>query len=88
MNINLNIPDYDGNALDVIWEQNSKYSIQIDKNNVVLRANKEGLESLGKQLIYMAFNDLPHGSHVHLDSFFTQKKDGENELIIEKDDHI
>ena len=27
MNINLIIPNYDGNALDVIWEKNAHYSI-------------------------------------------------------------
>jgi len=83
MNLNINVPDYDGNALDVIWEQHAHYSIKVDENNIILAANKEGLISLAKQMIYMAYNDLPRGSHVHFDSFFTQKKDDDNELIIE-----
>ncbi len=83
MNINFNIPDYDGNALDVIWEDNAEFSIKVNENDVVLIANKEGLISFAKQMIYMAYNDLPSGSHVHFDSFFTKKNDCENELVIE-----
>lgn len=69
MNINLDIPNYDGNALDVIWGKNAHYSIHTYENHVVLSANKDGLISLAKQMLYMAYNDLPYGSHVHFDSF-------------------
>lgn len=52
MNINLNIPNYDGNALDVIWGKNAHYSIHTYENHVVLSANKDGLISLAKQMWY------------------------------------
>lgn len=83
MNINLIIPNYDGNALDVIWGENAHYSIHTYENQVVLSANKDGLISLAKQMLYMAYNDLPYGSHVHFDSFFTKSENNANDLIIE-----
>lgn len=83
--INIDIPNYDGNGLDVIWEEGSKYSISVHDNSVVILANKRGLISLAKQMLYMAYNELPKGSHVHFDSFFTQNKDNDFEFIIEKE---
>lgn len=83
MNINLSIPDYDGNAIDVIWDQNASYTIKLDERSVLLTANKQGLVSLAKQMLYMAYNDLPCGSHVHFDSFFINNLDSMYELIIE-----
>ena len=83
--INIDIPDYDGNGLDVIWEAEAKYSISVNDNSVVVLANKIGLISLAKQMLYMAYNELPKGSHVHFDSFFTQSNDNDFELVIEKE---
>ena len=84
MKKNIEIPDYDGNALDVIWEKSAKYSININANNVVLSANKNGLISFAKQMLYMAYSELPKGSHVHYDDFFTKIETNDFELIIEK----
>ncbi len=85
MRIMVDIPDYDGNGLDVIWETNSKYVIRVQNNDVVISANKSGLISLAKQMLYMAHNNLPTGSHVHYDSFFTKMNNECFELIIEKE---
>ena len=87
MKITLDIPDYDGDGLDVIWENGAKYAINIAYNSVVISADKAALVSIAKQMLYMAYNDLPGGSHVHYDSFFT-KINGEYELVIEKKEHI
>ena len=84
MRLVIDIPDYDGNSLDVIWEADSKYEISVQKNSVVISANKDGLISLAKQMLYMANNDLLAGSHVHYDSFFTKMSDECIELVIEK----
>ena len=84
MKITLDIPDYDGDSVDVVWENGSKYAINIVDNNVVISANKGALVSMAKQMLYMAYNDIPEGSHVHYDSFFT-KINEEYELVIEKD---
>lgn len=84
MKICVEIPEYDGNSIDVIGENKSKYSVEVDGNQVVLRGNKEALVSLAKQMLYLANNDIQHGTHVHFNSFFTEKSEEENELIIEK----
>lgn len=84
MKVTLDIPNYDGNGIDVVWETGSKYAISIADNNVVISANKNALVSIAKQMLYMAYNNLPNGSHIHYDSFFTKMNEEEYELVIEK----
>ncbi len=86
MNIIVDIPNFDGNDIDLIWEEGSNYIVKIEKSTVTLKANKNGLASLGKQLLYMAYNynELPIGSHVHFDSFFTKRNLDEIDLVITK----
>ena len=84
MKICVDIPEYDGKGIDVIWENNSNYCIEINGNQIALRGNKEALVSLAKQMLYLANDDIQHGAHVHFNSFFTGNSDSENELIIEK----
>lgn len=84
MKVIVDIPNYDGNGLDVIWENGSNYAISVEENSVVVSANKSGLISLAKQMLYMAHNDLPTGSHIHYDSFFTHITNEDFELVIEK----
>lgn len=83
MKIIVDIPQYDGNGLDIIWDAGSKYTINVQENNVVISANQSGLVSLAKQMLYMAHNNLPTGSHVHYDDFFTKVNNG-LDLVIEK----
>ena len=82
MRIEIEIPEYDYSGVDVFWEKNAKYNISCYDDEVVLAANKEGLISLAKQMLYFAYNDLPKGSHVHFDSFFTGQSDIEHELVL------
>lgn len=84
MKVIVDIPNYDGNGLDVIWENGSNYAISVEENSVVVSANKSGLISLAKQMLYLAHNDLPTGSHIHYDSFFTHINNEDFELVIEK----
>ena len=83
MKIKIDIPDYDGNAMDVIWEKNANYVVNVNEEEVIISANKQALISFARQMLYMAYNDLPIGSHVHYDEFFT-KSITKKELIIEK----
>lgn len=85
MKITVDIPDYDGNGIDVIWDDGSKYSTSVSDNDVVISANKAGLISLAKQMLYMAYSDLPMGAHVHYNSFFTKMANEKYELIVEKE---
>ena len=83
MKIIIEIPDYAGDGMDVFWDLDSKYAIDIQEKSVVLSANKNGLISLAKQMLYMAYNKLPLGSHIHFDSFFTNIGEEDLELVIE-----
>ena len=83
MNIDIELPDYDGNALDIIWEKKSNYTIEILNEQIVIKANSNALISFAKQMLYMAYNDLITGSHIHYDNFFT-KVNCDYELVIEK----
>lgn len=83
MELKINIPDYDGDAMDVIWQDNSYYSTEVFDDEILIKANSAGLISIAKQMLYMAYNDLSKGSHVHYDRFFT-KMNNKYSLIIEK----
>lgn len=85
MYLKLEIPDYDNNAIDVVWEQNSKYEINIQDGQIVLNANNEALISFAKQMLYFAYNnDIKQGAHVHFGSFLPGVENSKNELVIEK----
>ena len=79
----IELPDYDGNALDVTWAADAKCSISVYDNMILLKADADGLISLAKQMLYMAYNKLPAGSHVHYDDYFLSGS--QYELILEKD---
>lgn len=81
MNITLELPDYDGRATDVIWEEEAAVSMNVGNGEVVLSANRAGLTALAKQMLYL--RNLPAGSHVHYDSAFLAADAG-MELILEK----
>ena len=84
MKIVVDIPDYDGNGIDVIWSDDSKFKIELGNNEVIISANQAGLISVAKQLLYMAYSDLNEGAHVHFDSFFTKMNPDDIELVIER----
>ena len=84
MTLTVEVPDFDGNAMDVVWEENAKYIADVFQNNITVKSNSQGLMSLAKQMIYMAVSDLPVGSHVHYDGFFADHFEGRFELTIEK----
>lgn len=83
MELKINIPDYDGDAMDVVWQDNSYYSTEVFDDEILIKANSAGLISIAKQMLYMAYNDLLKGRHVYYDQFFT-KMNNKYSLIIEK----
>lgn len=88
MKLNINIPDYDDIATDVIWKKNSKIDISYDEKSVYICGNKNALISLAEQLLYFAYNKLPNGSHVHYDNFFCDLQKDSKELVISRNDNI
>ena len=83
LNVNLALPDFDGNAIDVITEKGADISLRVYEKEVVISANKEGFISLAKQMLYMAVSPIPSGGHVHFDNFLDEMKNSDFSLIIE-----
>ena len=57
MQLQIDIPNYDGQAQEVIWYEDADYAIDVFDGEVALTANREGLISLARQMLYMAYND-------------------------------
>lgn len=66
-----------------VWCENFKISTSFNNDTFVVKANKEGLESLGKQLIQLSQDDIPVGFHLHYDEY-NSLEDESISLVIEK----
>ncbi len=75
---------YDINGFHFKWEADFSIKIEHYDNNIVIKANKEGLISLSKMLMAMASEQVPNGFHIHLDSY-NALEDNSVETIFEKD---
>lgn len=84
MRITIDIPDYDNNSIDVIWDKNGEYNLFIGQKEIYLSANREALISFAKQFLYLATNDIDAGTHIHFDSFFTNGTRRDYDFVIEK----
>ncbi len=63
------------------WDDGFTIKVNVDKDTVVVSANKEGLHSLAKQLMALADSDV--GSHIHYDEY-NSLESGSNEMVIQK----
>ncbi len=61
------------------WKDGFEIRVGIDRDAVVISANREGLLSLSMQLAALA--QEPPGSHIHYDEF-NSLEDGSTEMII------
>ena len=68
-----------------IWKDNFSIETSIEDNLIIIKANKEGLESLAEQLLLLSKDTVPNHYHIHYDEF-NSLEDGSIELIIEKND--
>ena len=67
--------------MDIEWEDGFTIKVKVDDGAVAVRANKEGLLSLARQL--MALADTDAGCHIHYDEH-NSLEEGSAEMIIEK----
>ncbi len=65
------------------WERGFEISTDLGDNEIIIKANSEGLISLAKQLLTLAQSGVPIGSHIHLDEY-NSLENGSIDLIIEK----
>ena len=67
--------------MNVNWIDGFSVEAHNDGDEVIIRANSEGLRSMAGILLTLA--ELPDGSHIHLDSY-NSLEDGSCGLILEK----
>ena len=85
MRLTIEIPDYtatDGFRCD--WCNKFQIATSFHGGVFVIKANKEGLESLAKQLLQLAQKEVPKGYHLHYDEH-NSLENGSVEFVIEKD---
>jgi len=80
----LNIPDYNPDiGMTYQWEDEFDIKVTIEEDTTLIVANKQGLISLANHFLNLAQDNVPTGTHLHLD-VFNSLEDGSNELIIQK----
>ncbi len=84
--IKISIPEYD-NGVECVWEENFKIKTSAPFDTLTIEANREGLISLARHLLHLAQDDVPNGSHFHLDEY-NSLEDGSLELIISKNEGL
>lgn len=67
MEITLDIPKYDrSSGLLLNWVDDHRIEVKIDNGEVVIFANRAGLESLANHIMTLAQSEVPNGRHFHL----------------------
>jgi hypothetical protein len=84
MEINIEIPNYSPNeGIKYKWEKNFEIKVEIDKNTVLISANKAGLMSLANHLLNLSQDKIPSGYHMHFDEI-NSLEENSAELTIQK----
>lgn len=84
--IKINIPEYD-DAFELVWDDNFAIRTSTEYDAITIEANRAGLLSLARHLLLLAQEDVPNGSHFHLDAF-NSLEDNSVELIISKNENL
>ncbi len=84
--IKISIPEYD-NGVELVWEDNFKIKTSAPFDTLTIEANREGLISLARQILHLSQDDVPNGSHFHLDEY-NSLEEGSLELIISKNEEL
>ena len=70
--------------MKIDWYGEFRIESKIDSDGaIVISANKDGLISLAKQMLAMADDSVPAGTHIHYDEE-SSLEDGSTEIILEK----
>ena len=67
--------------MDIKWVNGSEISVRVDRDAVVISANREGLLSLAGQMAALAKEET--GSHIHYDEN-NALETGSAELVVER----
>ena len=64
---------------EIEWAEGFEIRVKVDREAVIIEANKEGMLSLAKQLIALA--EAEPGQHIHYDEY-NSLEEGSTEMII------
>ena len=84
INLKIHKDLYNKSGFKFNWSDGFKIELIIDGDTVIIRANRQGLESLAKQLFLLSQDFVPNNYHLHYDDI-NCFENGSNALIIEKD---
>ncbi|WP_426667990.1 Imm32 family immunity protein [Mucilaginibacter sp. McL0603] len=80
----LEIPEYEEReGIKIHWEYGFEIIADQSNNRISIQANKAGLTSLAIQLLTLAQDAVPSGSHIHYDEH-NSLESGSKEFIIGK----
>ena len=78
------IIQYDANkGIQFNWEENFAIEVIKEDGAIIISANNEGLISLARHLLTLAQNEVPVGTHIHLDEY-NSLEEGSVDLTIVK----
>lgn len=84
----IEVPQYSpATGVPMQWDDEFEVSVANEKGEVVIRANRAGMISLARTLLTLSGEDVPSGTHVHLDQYNTLNDDSA-ELVIERIDSV
>jgi hypothetical protein len=84
MEFKIEIPAYDPiSGFQYKWEDGFEISTKIEKGEIVITANREGLISLANHLLNLAQEAVPSAYHLHLDEY-NSLEEGSSPLILQK----
>ena len=82
MEYKIDVKEYSPQSgISLIWEHGFEIESNVHGNEITIMANKSGLISLARHLLTLAQDDVPAGSHFHLDQF-NSLEEGSTEMII------
>ena len=80
----IEIPEYNPRwGIILNWSRDFEIKVATDGKQVHISGNPAGLESLANHLLNLTQDNVPEGTHIHLDHY-NSLEDNSAELIIER----
>lgn len=86
MDLKISIPPYSKETgIHLHWEEGFTINTFAGDGNIRISGNKEGLRSLANHLLNLSQENVPSGTHIHLDEL-NSLEENSVELILERID--
>ena len=86
MKQHIDLPLFDGDALDVIMHRDlASYGIVIYPNSISISMNTVFMRDFAYQILYFVQNNLKPGDHIHYDAFCCPLIKGDFDILLSKD---